>query len=88
MTTDEQLRQDVTDELFWDPKVNSDTIAVRADDGTVTMRGAVGSPREKHAARKAVERVSGVLRVVSDLEVTTSGARTRSSGATCSGRSR
>jgi osmotically-inducible protein OsmY len=67
--TDDQLRSDVTDELFWDPKVNSDTIAVAVENGVVTLRGTVGSPREKHAARKAAERVFGVLWVVNDLDV-------------------
>src|SRR5512132_2029142 len=69
MTTDDQLRQDVTDELFWDPKVDSDAIAVSAVNGIVTLRGTVGSPREKHEARKAAERVFGVLWVVNDVEV-------------------
>ena len=67
--TDDQLRSDVADELFWDPKVNSDTIAVAVENGIVTLRGTVGSPREKHAARKAAERVFGVLWVVNDLDV-------------------
>jgi osmotically-inducible protein OsmY len=61
MTTDEQLRQDVTDELFWDPKLDSDAIAVSAENGFVTLRGTVGSPREKYEARKATERVYGVV---------------------------
>jgi osmotically-inducible protein OsmY len=69
MTTDHQLQQDVTDELFWDPKLDSDTIAVSATNGIVTLRGTVGSPREKLEARKSAERVIGVILVVNDLEV-------------------
>ena len=69
MTTDEQLRRDVTDELVWDPKVDSDAIAVSVHNGIVTLRGTVGSPREKHEARKAAERVFGVLWVINDLDV-------------------
>src|SRR5512133_1515105 len=69
MTTDEQLQQDVADELFWDPKLDSDAIAVSADNGIVSRRGTVGSPREKLEARKSAERVYGVLLVVNALEV-------------------
>jgi osmotically-inducible protein OsmY len=69
MTTDEGLRRDVTDELFWDPKVDGDAIAVSADSGIVTLHGTVGSPREKHEARKAAQRVVGVLWVLNDLDV-------------------
>jgi osmotically-inducible protein OsmY len=42
---------------------------VSAHDGTVTLRGSVGSPREKHEARKATERVSGVEYVNNELAV-------------------
>jgi osmotically-inducible protein OsmY len=69
MTTDQQLQQDVTDELFWDPKLDSDAIAVSADNGIVTLRGTVGGPREKHEASKAAQRVIGVILVINDLEV-------------------
>jgi osmotically-inducible protein OsmY len=69
MTTYDQLQEDVTDELFWDPKVDGDAIAVSADNGIVRLSGTVGSPREKHEARKAAQRVFGVLWVVNDLDV-------------------
>src|SRR5262249_14604504 len=48
---------------------DSDTVAVSADDGTVTLRGTVGSFHEKRAARKAAERVRGVLEVKNALNV-------------------
>ena len=35
--TDDQLRDWVRDELFWDPKVDSAAIAVSASDGEVTL---------------------------------------------------
>src|SRR4051794_7334312 len=59
----------VSDELFWDPKVDNLEIAVSADDGKVTLRGTVGSYREKLEARKATERVYGVKSVENKLEV-------------------
>jgi len=67
--TNEELELSVTDELFWDPKVDSEAIAVSADGGTVTLRGTVGSFREKREARKAAERVYGVVFVNNDLDV-------------------
>jgi osmotically-inducible protein OsmY len=45
--TNDELRLDVAAELSWDPKVDSRQIAVLADDGAVTLRGTVGSLREK-----------------------------------------
>jgi len=67
--TNEELSRLVTAELSWDPKIDSEAIAVAADGGTVTLRGSVGSPREKHEARKATERVSGVEYVNDELYV-------------------
>jgi osmotically-inducible protein OsmY len=69
MAANDDLIGDVSDELFWDPKVHSDRIAVDAEDGRVTLRGTVGSPREKHEARKAAERVHGVVSVDNQLQV-------------------
>ena len=69
MSFDTDLTADVSDELFWDPKVDNTAIAVSADDGTVTLRGTVGSLREKLEAKKAAERVYGVISVDNDLQV-------------------
>ena len=69
MPSNDELVADVTDELFWDPKVDSEAIAISADDGKVTLRGTVGSFHEKREARKATERVYGVISVQNDLQV-------------------
>jgi len=69
MSSNTDLIADVGDELFWDPKLDSTAIAVSADDGTVTLRGTVGSLREKREAKKAAERVYGVTSVDNKLEV-------------------
>src|SRR3954452_16464099 len=69
MSFDTDLTADVSDELFWDPKLDSTAIAVSADDGRITMRGTVGSLREKREAKKAAERVFGVTSVDSQLQV-------------------
>jgi len=68
--TNDQLVIDVGAELFWDPKVDSEAIAVSADDdGSVTLRGTVGSFREKREAKKTAERVYGVTKVNNELQV-------------------
>ena len=69
MSFDTDLTADVSDELFWDPKLDSTAIAVSADDGTITLRGTVGSLREKREAKKAAERVFGVISVDNKLQV-------------------
>src|SRR6476660_9468007 len=67
--SNEELRKNVTDELFWDPKIDSSSVAVGSDGGTVRLRGTVGSFREKRAAKKAAERVYGVTAVQNELSV-------------------
>jgi osmotically-inducible protein OsmY len=67
--SNEELGRYVTDELFWDPKVDNVAIAVSADDGIVTLRGTVGSFREKREAKSAAERVYGVKGLENELQV-------------------
>ena len=69
MSLDYDLTADVGAELFWDPKVDSEAIAVSADGGTITLRGTVGSLREKREAKKAAQRVFGVVSVDNKLQV-------------------
>jgi osmotically-inducible protein OsmY len=63
------LELSVSDELFWDPKVDNSAVAVTASDGAVTLRGTVGSFREKREAQKAAQRVYGVKSVQNELKV-------------------
>lgn len=67
--TDVDLMNDVSDELYWDPKVDSEEVAVRVANGVVTLRGTVGSLREKREAKTAAERVYGVKSVDNKLDV-------------------
>jgi osmotically-inducible protein OsmY len=67
--TNDELQLSVADELFWDPKIDSEAIAVSTKDGTVTLRGTVGSFRQKREAKKAAERVYGVVYVDNELQV-------------------
>jgi osmotically-inducible protein OsmY len=69
MSFDTDLTADVSEELFWDPKLDSTAIAVSADDGKITLRGTVGSLREKREAQNAAQRVFGVISLDSRLQV-------------------
>lgn len=67
--TDEDLERRVSAELSWDPRINAETIVVAAYHGVVTLTGAVGSVRERRDARRAAERVHGVILVDDELDV-------------------
>src|SRR4029078_5079026 len=64
-----ELEVNVSAELGWDPKVDNQAIAVSADDGVVTLRGTVGSFRQKREAKQDAQRVYGVKSVENELEV-------------------
>jgi osmotically-inducible protein OsmY len=67
--SNDELQLSVTEELIWDPKVDSNAIAVTAEEGVVTLRGTVGSLRAKREAKTDAERVYGVKHVNSELDV-------------------
>jgi osmotically-inducible protein OsmY len=67
--TDKQLKQDVEEELRWDPKVNSAQIGVTVDGGAVSLLGTVDTYAQKWAAEDATKRVSGVRTMAQDLSV-------------------
>jgi len=67
--SNEDLELNVSEELVWDPKVDNAAIAVSADEGVVTLRGTVGSFRQKREAKQHAERVYGVEMVNNELQV-------------------
>ena len=67
--SNDDLELSVSDELFWDPKVDNSAVAVSASGGALTLRGTVGSYREKREAERATERVYGVKSVQNELKV-------------------
>jgi hypothetical protein len=66
---DSQIEEFVSNELRWDPKIDQSAIAVSADAGVVTLRGTVGSFRQKRDAQKDAQRVYGVKTVKNELDV-------------------
>ena len=70
MKTDKQVREDVLEELRWDPTINEKAIGVAVKDGVVTLAGTVDTYVQKLNAERAAERVSGVRALADDLTVT------------------
>ena len=68
--TDSDLKQDLLRELQWDTRVQDTDIGITAKNGVVTLFGKVDSYAAKIAAEEAARRVSGVLVVLNDLQVT------------------
>src|SRR6266540_2195379 len=68
--TDSDLKQDVLRELRWDTRVQEMDIGITVRNGVVTLLGKVDSYAVKIAAEEAARRVSGVLIVLNDLQVT------------------
>lgn len=75
--TDEEIKQQVLDELKWDPEVEPTDVGVEVDDGVVTLTGTVESYPMKYAAEQAAKRVLGVKAVANNIEVKLPGERMR-----------
>jgi osmotically-inducible protein OsmY len=69
MIGDLELRQDVLDELEFEPSVNAAHIGVIANRGVVTLTGFVTNYAEKAAVERAARRVKGVKAIAEEIEV-------------------
>jgi hyperosmotically inducible protein len=67
--SDSQLRQDIIEELEFDPSLSGEHIGVAVDKGVVTLGGHVNSYAEKLAAIAAARRVKGVHAIAENIEV-------------------
>jgi osmotically-inducible protein OsmY len=67
--TDSELRQDIIDELEFDPSFDGEHIGVAVDKNVVSLSGHVNSYAEKVAAIAAVQRVNGVHAIAENIEV-------------------
>ncbi len=74
---DKILRQNIIDELDFEPSINAAHIGVAVETGIVTLTGHVESYAEKIAAERAVERVRGVRAVAQEIEVRYAGHQKR-----------
>ena len=78
MKTDADLKNDVLTELSWDPVVPEAKVGVAVHDGVVTLTGHLDTYAEKIAAKRAVERVTGVKAIALEMEVVPQGVHARS----------
>ncbi len=69
MKTDIELRDDVLDELRWEPAVNAAEIGVAVKDGVVTLTGSVDYYPQKLGSERAALRVSGVRALANGVKI-------------------
>lgn len=69
MRSDNDIRRDVEAELGWSPDVDQTDMAVKVNDGQVTLAGFAKSYQEKYQAEIAARRVKGVTAVANDIQV-------------------
>ena len=67
--TDAQVTQEVEQELASEPKLNASGIAIKVDQGAVSLLGTIDTYAEKAIAENAAKRVNGVRAIALDLEV-------------------
>lgn len=66
---DKVLRQDIIDELDFEPSIDSADIGVTVENGVVMLTGHVPSFTQKLAAERAVWRVKGVKALAQEIQV-------------------
>jgi osmotically-inducible protein OsmY len=67
--TDEAIKKEVIDQLYWDDRVDASEINVTVDTGTVELEGNVGSYSAKGAASTDAWAIEGVSTVDNKLNV-------------------
>jgi osmotically-inducible protein OsmY len=75
--SDKEIKQQVLRELKWDSRIGWAEIGVAVSDGVVTLTGRVNTYEKKWAAQEAVHRITGVLDIANEIEVTPEGAFVR-----------
>jgi len=69
MRSDSEIKEDVLDELMWQPNIDETQIGVIVEKGVVTLTGFVDAYAKKTAALDAVKNVKAVKAVANDIEV-------------------
>lgn len=85
--SDERIREEVSDALMDDGRIDASEIEVDVTSGQVTLRGTVDSRETKRAAEDVVDGVSGVHDVQNMLRVETRGQEDRAEDRPEQGRS-
>ncbi|MFT6796849.1 MAG: osmotically-inducible protein OsmY [Maribacter sp.] len=69
MKSDGQIKQDILDELVFEPNIDETQIGVTVEDGIVTLSGVVSEFHKKGLANTVAKRVIGVKAVAEDIKV-------------------
>ena len=77
MKTDLQIKNDVMEELKWEPVLNASQIGVSVKDGVVTLSGTVDSYSKKITAERSAKKIDGVKAIAEDIEVVLPGTSKR-----------
>jgi len=72
MKTDAQIRQDVINELKWQPYLSASQIGVAVKNGIVTLSGEVESFYKKLKAEEAAKKVAGVKAIAEEIQLNVS----------------
>ena len=62
------LRQNIIDELEFEPSIDAANIGIAVDNGVVTLTGHVSTYAQKAATEEAVRRVKGVKGIAEEIE--------------------
>ncbi|MGM4985567.1 MULTISPECIES: BON domain-containing protein [Rhizobium] len=63
------LRQNILDELEFEPSIDAASIGVAVDNGIATLTGHVSSYSQKETAERVVKRVKGVRGIAEEIEI-------------------
>lgn len=66
---DRRIKNDSTEQIYWDTRVDGDEITIEVRDGKVRMHGKVESRAAKSAAQQDIEIIPGVLSIENELDV-------------------
>jgi osmotically-inducible protein OsmY len=78
--SDERLREEVSDRLMADDRLDASEIEVQVENGEVTLTGTVEDRAAKRRAEDCAEQVMGVREVMNQLRVQASSGESRSAG--------
>ncbi len=67
--SDEEILDELTREMKWDPRIDQAPIQVVIADGVVTLSGVVDSAARRLAAFDTASRVKGVRGVIDNVEI-------------------
>ncbi|MDO9384567.1 MAG: BON domain-containing protein [Hyphomicrobiaceae bacterium] len=67
--TDKSIRQDIIDQLDFDPSISAEHIGVTVQNGIVTLSGHVSTFVEKMTVERAVRAVRGVKAIAQEIDV-------------------